>query len=217
MSEGLRDDAWKGRRAFILGGGPSLKDFHPSDLAGEVTLGLNMAFLQNPTATLVYDKRLMERLSTDKSWKDYRGWKVWLNSEDTALAMDVYAETRQLREYTIDPYTHHWPSRLAEGLYRGNNAGTAGICLADVLGAEVIYLLGFDMRVEAGKPANWHDSYPEEWQAKEVTMKSYRKDIGSVARWLRAKVVNLTPGSALDVFPKDTLAHVLEKRDACKT
>lgn len=213
----LTDGAWKNKSVFILGGGPSLKDFDPSVLAGEATLGLNMSFLHNPTATLIFDKRLMERLSTDRSWITYQGWKVWLNSEDKGLPMNAFPETRQLREYTIDPYTHHWPSRLAEGLYRGNNAGTAGICLADVLGAEVIYLLGFDMRVEAGKPANWHDYYPEEWAAKEATMKTYRKDIGSVARWLRARVVNLTPESALDIFPKDTLGHVLEKKDVCKT
>ena len=63
MSEGLRDDAWKGRRVFILGRWPIPPWIPQSDLAGEVTLGLNMAFLLNPTATMVYDKRLMEKLS----------------------------------------------------------------------------------------------------------------------------------------------------------
>lgn len=218
MSEGLQEGAWKGRRVFILGGGPSLRGIDTMVLAGrgEITLGLNMAFLHNPTATLIYDKRCMERVSMEESWKNYRGFKVWLNYEDQGMPLDSFPQTRQLHEYVTNPYTRRWPKAMSEGLYRGNNAGTAGICLADVLGAETIYLLGYDMSVEAGKPANWHSLYPEEWQAKQSTIKAYREDIERIKGSVRARVINVTPGSALNVFPKDTLGHVLEMKEPCQ-
>jgi hypothetical protein len=216
MSEGLLDGAWKGRRVFILGGGPSLKGFDPSLLAGEVTLGLNWSFLHNPTAALIYDMRLMKVLSTDQAWAGYKGAKYWLNSEDLSLPKNYYSDTRQIHAYPYNPY-QPWPKNLSEGIWRGNNAGTAGISFAEVLGASMIYLLGYDMRAEAGRPSNWHDLYPQEWRAKEAQMKDYRDDIKTIRFMLRSKVVNLTPDSALEVFPKDTLEHVLETKEPCQT
>jgi hypothetical protein len=209
MSEGLQEGAWKGRRVFILGGGPSLQGYHESVLSGEITLGLNMAFLHNPTATLIYDKRLLDRICLTVEWANYRGIKLWLNSEEKALPPEDQHGAHQLHEFVPNPYKKRWPTALADGLYRGNNAGAAGISLADALGAETIYLLGYDMSVESGRSSNWHEEYPEEWRAKESTMRAYRKDIERISPLIRAKVVNLTPGSALEAFPKQSLVDVL--------
>jgi hypothetical protein len=216
MESGLTDGAWKGERVFILGGGPSLNDLDPSILSSilsdEVTLGLNMAFLHNPTANLVYDKRLMETLCHTPMWLAYPGAKFWLNSESSMEIL--FPGVRALREFRADPAYPRWPASLAQGLYRGNNAGSAGVSLADSLGAGTIYLLGYDMRAEAGKPSNWHHLYPKEWRASAAAMASYRADLKRVASMVRAKVVNVTPDSALDAFPKDTLARVLETKGA---
>jgi hypothetical protein len=211
MSEGLIEGAWAGRRAFILGGGPSLATLDLYDLRDELTLGLNMAFLHEPTANLIYDLRLMESLDGSPMWKAYRGHKFWLNSEMPNIPHDVcpFDGTRQLRPARMDSSLPRWPSTLAGGIYRGNNAGTAGVSLVDILGADPIYLLGFDMRAEAGKPANWHEMYPEEWKAKESTLKTFREDLTRIKGHVRRRVINLTPGSALDAFPKESLADVL--------
>lgn len=205
----MRDGAWKGRRVFILGGGPSLRDVEPRTLRDEITLGLNMAFLYDPTATLIYDLRLAETLSNNLAWSAYRGAKLWLNSEDRNHGGLRPDGVQMIGEARMDPAYPRWPSRLADGLYRGNNAGTAGISLADVLSAETIYLLGYDMRAEAGKPPNWHTLYPHEWRASVGVLASYRADVARIKGYVRAKVVNLTPDSALDVFPKDSLENVL--------
>ena len=37
----LEDDTWKGRRCFIIGGGPSLRGFDFSSLKGELVIGVN--------------------------------------------------------------------------------------------------------------------------------------------------------------------------------
>jgi hypothetical protein len=210
MSEGLQDGAWIGKRVFILGGGPSLHGYHESVLAGEITLGLNMAFLHNPTANLIYDKRLLGRISFTEEWASYKGFKLWLNYEEKGFSDDPIFGATPLCEFVSNPYFKRWPTALADGIYRGNNAGSSGICLADILGADTIYLLGYDMSVDAGRPSNWHSAYPDEWQAKESNMRAYRKDIESISTLIRARVVNVTPGSSLLTFPMASLEGILK-------
>jgi hypothetical protein len=211
MSEGLIEGAWSGRRAFVLGGGPSLSSVDPYALRNELTLGLNMAFLHDPTATLVYDLRLLERINETPAWKAYRGHKLWLNSELAGIGdgSALFEGVRILRPASINGAYPRWPRTLSDGLYRGNNAGTAGICLADVLGASPIYLLGFDMRAGAGRAPNWHEMYPEEWRASDRVLRTFRDDLARVKGFVRGRVVNLTPDSALDAFDRSTLADVL--------
>lgn len=173
-----------------------------------------MAFLFEPTVALIYDKRLMETLANDPMWNAYRGIKLWLNCEDPALLQGgrTYGGAQQLREYHMEPSNPRWPTSFAQGLYRGNNAGTAGICLADVLRADPIYLLGFDMRAGAGKPSNWHQMYPAQWRATDRTMAEFRADLTRIKGFIRGHVVNLTPGSALDAFPRGELRDVIGAR-----
>ena len=178
-------------------------------LREETVLGLNMAFLLGPSANLVYDLRCMEKVGRTPEWAAYRGGKFWLNSEGGAGAASLFPDTQSLREHHITPQYPRWPAGLNEGIYRGNNAGSAGVCLADVLGAETIYLLGFDMRADAVGRANWHDLYPEKWRASESQLATYRNDLDRVSKMVRAKVVNLTPGSALRCFPAATLEDAL--------
>lgn len=208
--ESLREGAWAGRRAFILGGGPSLSSDDVARLDGELTLGLNMAFLYNPTATLIYDKRLLDSLVSNLAWRAYTGGKFWLNSESLSAPRGD-GEVRQLREHRVNPAYPFWSKTMNDGLYRGNNAGSAGISFVDILGASPIYLLGFDMRAEAGKPPNWHTLYPEQWRASKETFVSYCKDLMRISTFVRSKVVNLTPGSALTAFPMGTLDDVLRE------
>lgn len=210
----MREGAWAGRRAFILGGGPSLNDVDQYLLRNELTLGLNMAFLFETTAALIYDKRLMDTISMAPMWQAYQGEKFWLNAEDKSLFQypKSHGGVQQLREYHMQPSNPRWPTALADGLYRGNNAGTAGICLVDVLRADPIYLLGFDLRAEAGKPTNWHQMYPAQWRATDRTMKEFRDDLTRIKGFVRGSVINLTPGSALNAFPKQSLESVLGVR-----
>ena len=49
----VRRDAWKGRRVFIVGGGPSLKAFDWKCLRGELTIGINRAF-EKFTPTMMF-------------------------------------------------------------------------------------------------------------------------------------------------------------------
>lgn len=206
----IADGAWKGRRCFVLAGGPSLASVDLSRLRGELTLGLNVAFLHGPTANLVYDLRLMERLSGDPRWAAYGGEKLWLNSEQRNVR-GRFPGVRELSE-AVDMYGQQaWGRALARGLYRGNNAGSAAINLAEVLGADPVYLLGYDLRGKGGRSANWHAEYGT-WSQEELVYMSYLEDLGRVAKKVRSRVFNLTPGSALRSFPTADLDEVLAGR-----
>ena len=54
----ISSGAWEGRRCFIVGGGPSLKDFDFSQLKGALTIGINRAFERfDPTILFSADER----------------------------------------------------------------------------------------------------------------------------------------------------------------
>ena len=132
----------------------------------------------------------------------YQGWKVWLNSEDTGLPMNAFPETRQLREYVTDPT----PTTGHPGPGRGSlprEQCRHGWNLLGRRGRGLGHLSSWLRHEGRGRKAGqWHACYPEEWKAQEAAMKSYRKNIGSVARWMRAKVVNRHAGVRSGYIPE---------------
>ena len=69
LSEGM----WKGRRAFIIGGGGSLHGFDFNVLQGELTIGINAGFSLNPTVGFIYDLRLIRCWSATTSGRSTGG------------------------------------------------------------------------------------------------------------------------------------------------
>ena len=52
---------WKGRRCFVVGGGPSLQGFDFNVLKGELVIALNAGFIINPTLSFIFDLRRQGR------------------------------------------------------------------------------------------------------------------------------------------------------------
>jgi hypothetical protein len=205
----LTDGKWARRRAFIIGGGPSLKSFDWSLLSGELCLGTNMAFLHGPCANLVSDISLMDRLMGDSRWHQYRGVKVWLNSE-APLEKGRYPDVLELPECVDMRCMPAWSRSLAKGLYRSTNTGASALNLVDVLGANPIYLLGFDMvgaGLGAGKTDNWHNEYAEK-KKEDWVYRTFIEDFEKNLKNIRASVYNLNPASKLKCFPFAGLEEV---------
>lgn len=104
-----------------------------------------------------------------------------------------------------------WGQSLTEGVGCGGNSGFAALNLADILGAETVYLLGFDMRGENGRTANFHDGYAEK-PASDAVYYRFLEAFRWAASQVRAKVVVLEvePGdSRLDCFEKRLAREVL--------
>jgi len=77
------------------------------------------------------------------------------------------------------------------------------------LGANPIYLLGFDMKY-AGEKTHWHKGHPVPHRPNTVQrFKQYFKMAAIKTKERGIKVINLNPASALPYFPKRHYEEVL--------
>jgi len=146
---------WEGLDAFIIGGGTSLRGFDWTLLHDEKTIGCNQAF------------RLGERVCDICVFGDHK----FLFGTNGDFRQQNYEPMSQFKNpiVTSDPKCKNskvpwllFMPRLSTGLAKKDalawncNTGAMAINLALILGAKVVYLLGFDMRLDdKGKP-NWH-------------------------------------------------------------
>ena len=210
LSDMLGDGAWAGMRCFILGGGPSLEGFNFELLRdkGKI-IAINRAFEYAPFADILFfmDQRFYKmlhagRLGLDaqRKWAEFRGHKVFLNILGRQHD-DVYS-VRSLGRVGIS-------NSLSKGIYHGNNSGVGALGLAICLGANPIYLLGFDFKFRHEK-SHFHSGY--KIPMKESVVKSFIRDFERMNRFLmrtKFRIINLNPDSALRCFPFSTIDEVL--------
>lgn len=189
-----------GATVFILGGGPSLRGFDFSLLAGLRTIAVNQAALHVVEQDMLY--------FTDANWYEgnaelCRTWRgIAFTGSRAAKRM-----CPSLRRVLFNPGNTFEPGLVRQGRSSGHNA----TALAVTLGARLIVLLGFDMRTE-GSRSHFHDKYRNNdgaMYAREFIPSFDGWDRG--ARALGVTILNATPGSALEEFRKVDLADVLER------
>lgn len=204
LSNFLPDGAWKGRRCFIVGGGPSLRGFDFSQLKGELVIAVNRAFEKVDAAVMIsQDERLWGWIETGelgeeskKRFDAFKGLKVWLNLHGFPFPEDIcILESTKKREMCFS---------CQDGLPSASNSGLNALCLAVCLGASPIYLLGFDMKGEKGKAAWWHDGYiGDKWHDESIYKSAMIPNFELFAPAIKAerfRVINLNPDSALRCF-----------------
>lgn len=215
FSDHVSNGAWEGRRCFIIGGGPSAKKVDMGLLEGELTIGINRAYeLLSPTLLYGVDGQMFGWVElgelgeeSKRKFDEYDGYKVWM-ALHKMYPSDIYL---------IDPdedegYRIGSTKRLA---YK-NNSGYGAINLAVALGANPIYLIGFDMRGDQrGKQKWWHSGYPVDYG--EGIYESYIEELGNFAPLLKEsgfEVVNLNRKSALKCFPFGNFKAVVADKPA---
>lgn len=217
LTDVLTSDSWKGKRCFILGGGPSLFDFDFIVLKDELTIGINKTFIQfSPTLNYSMDKRFYDYVTgkykhpelegLPQLWDKYEGLKVFqLSSNNKKVYNNVYLVKRKISaNISFD---------LNEGIISKSNSGLSALMLAIALGANPIYLLGYDMKITEDK-THWHKGYPNQSDIK-IFAKNLKKYIRKITSWAPkfeaagVQIVNLTSDSALKCFPQDTMDNIL--------
>lgn len=193
---------WDGKRCFIIGGGKSLKGFNFDVLKGENAIAINRAVEYAPFAEVMFslDARLYkwykgiggEGLEIDarQNYNLYRGLRVWGDSKEAHFENDVLLVKLRGRNGLADS--------LRDGIYTGGNSGYAALQLAVCLGANPIYLLGYDM----DKKGNFHSGYPT--PGGDPLVRGWIEGMNRLAIKLKAagiQVVNLNPKSKLKCFP----------------
>lgn len=220
----LSENAWNGRRCFLLGGGPSLMGFDYQRLDKELTIGINKTFLvYKSTINYSMDETFYTRLTDrtadkyitvehKKKWKDYQGIKLFLRqSEKQAFDKFVY--------YIPAVHRKVFSNSIKLGIYGGNNSGFGALMLAITFGCKEIYLLGYDFKVKQTKTKNikthWHNGYRDESQKRmnqkfESFIREFEEFEGPI-RERGIKVINLNPESNLTCFPTACIDDILGK------
>jgi hypothetical protein len=213
FSDVMADGAWAGQRCFVIGGGPSLEGFNFERLRDQgKIIAANRAYEFVPFADILFFmdgsnntfyglvKRGKLGPASLQAWKDFKGYRVFLNIMGRQYN-DVYS-VRSLGSLGIS-------DSLARGLYHGSNSGFGALNLALCLGANPIYLLGYDGKFKGGK-SHFHPGYGR--PIGERTFKSFVRGFERLNQLLKKtnfKVINLNPDSGIRCFPFMTIDEVL--------
>jgi hypothetical protein len=212
----LPDGAWAGEACFIVAGGPSLRGFEFERLhgAGRV-IAINKAFLSVPFADVLffmdwskfylYLQRGEFGASVIEAWKGFEGTKAFLNLTGKKPGPDVYSIRKSGRQ--------GWTGSLKRGLPHGNNSGVGALGLAILLGANPIYLMGYDGKFKGGR-SHFHGGY--RLRKGEHVYRSFVKDMTTFIRGVRRargdrmpRIVNLNPDSGYRMFEFGDVEEVL--------
>lgn len=188
---------WEGEDVFIIGGGDSLREqgFDWSLLEEELTIGCNSAFTLGEKVCKIC-------IFGDAKW--FRKYQ----SELQKFKGIVFTNVSQLYRTKLN-WLWTMPRKgkglSATALGWNSNTGAAAINLALILGAQQIFLLGFDMHLSKEGRSNWHNNLMGK-QKKAV----YEKFIEAFTRvsidlkklFPGREVINITDDSDLDIFPK---------------
>jgi len=195
---------WEGQDAYVIGGGASLRHgFEWELLRGRNTIGCNSAFVLGADMCKIV-------VFGDWSWwakigrRGTRGFRGLVVGSNHRLSQDD-------TPWLLTVPRHEKAELGKDSLCWVGNTGILALNLALILGAQRVFLLGFDMKIgKCGKP-NWHDLRHEE-QSREVYGRFRHRIARCVAPSLprvfpgRA-VVNVTDDSDLDAFPKVPVAE----------
>lgn len=192
----LIEGFWSGEPCYVVGGGPSLREFDWALLRGGVVrsdhpLGVdvalpakrniivvNRAWRDVPHADVFFteDARgITELWGVTPEWKSFRGARVLqaLNTEETKRALEIDPGL------TVIPRRQDkvWAKTFADGMSMSSCSGVGALNVAYILGADPIYLLGFDCRADdRHRMSNYHDDYPESWQTSSSLADTFRSD-----------------------------------------
>ena len=214
----LPDGAWAGHPCFIVGGGPSLNGFDFERLRGYKVIAINRAYENLPFADIMFSidpqyysdcrngkvgKDHAEKSAISKKWQMFAGFKVWLDTNRTNIA-DIHLLPHGPL-YEKQPYKN----TMKEGIATCNFSGPAAVNMAMCLGANPIYLLGFDCKHD-GSRTHYHTGYTRTADA--LKLKQLAMDFNGIKRKADAlgfNIVNLSQDSLITALPKANADDVL--------
>jgi len=204
------EQVWHGHSCYVVGGGYSLHDFDWDLLADRNVVGTNVMFYYGHDLVPICvagDARFINNATHQKAIKRY-------------VAAGGIMVTNSNRYKKPPPWLKVMKRKLrglgTDALGWNANTGASAINLALLLGANPVYLLGYDMQPARNGRCNFHTSYAKSRSNPKV-YKRFIKGMEYVAADLKKvfpdrQVINLEDDtSALDVFPKQSLkAHFKE-------
>lgn len=198
---------WQGEPVFIIGGGPSIKEFDFTRLRGRGRIiGINDAYKRLADLDLCY--------WSDRRWLDWNYSTLWTHTGKYKVSkkwphIETGCDVKVVRNL---PFV--WSDdqdRL--GCWDG---GSAAVNLAALMGASAIVLLGFDMSV-----GNWHDNHKGvgagvlDDHVRQRFIPTFEMWVAPALKRLGITCVNTNPESNLKCFPFMGIEEILKMSDPC--
>jgi len=194
----------EGKSIFLIGGGPSLKDFDFSRLKGKFTIGVNKC----------YEKIIPDLLYfSDSCFYD------WYKPEIDALKCEKASIANTLKQpFNIIKLgcTGETGLEMRFGNVRhGSNSGHAALNVTYHLRPKQVFLLGFDMKQEDNN-THWHSGYQDKKRSSGPLFSANKwienfKTVSVHYRNVNFKIWNCNPESNLYCFPGARLEEALKE------
>lgn len=229
---------WEGGDVWILGGGPSLTQQFgiPDEVVTSVKSGASSPAVYSPYMSFLHDKHViginvayligewidMVFFGDHKFFLRHReqlaawpGIKVTCHHEPGKVPWVKFVPRNMEHPQGISPK----PNQVSWNL----NSGASAISIAANMGAKRIFLLGFDMQLINGDQ-HWHKLYRRPADAPPPTRRGglpqtrkfpfdrHLKGFPAIARDAQIRgieIINVSPNSAITVFPKKSLKEVM--------
>jgi hypothetical protein len=194
---------WSGQVAVIVGAGASATKESVGALRGRVrVMVVNTSYQLAPWADALY--------ACDRKWWDWHQGAAEFSGLKIAYEAAATEQYGLHRVDLIEGTEAESKLSMTPGvLGRGGNSGYQAFNLALQFGARRVGLLGLDF---TGR--RWHGPHPNGREQAEHTLEKWRATFDAAAgqtRAIGADVVNLSPVSALDAYPKLTLGEAMKR------
>lgn len=164
---------------------------------------MNDAYLKAPLADVLYfaDMKWWNWHREKDEFKAFKGEKATVFTtghlvDDPEIAMLRNAGTEGM---SVDPFE----------ICTGSNSGHQAINIAALAGASRIVLVGYDAKPGPKGEAHFFGDHPDKTQAPYQNMIRELKRAKSTLEKMGVQILNATPGSAIDIFPRVTLAEAV--------
>lgn len=203
MAKWAVDQFWKGEDAFVIGGGPSLRDFDWGKLEGKNTIGCNQAYELGASVCQYC-------FFGDIKFFEYNKHKLQ-SYEGTLLTSFIGLYSTPVEWIKTLKRIDTGLSADPQSLAWNGNSGASAINFALLAGAPRVFLLGFDNKDQKGEN-NWHNQSVFEFHRQ--VHEKHRKGLTLVAEKAEelfpdSQIINLNPDSALECFAKGIPQHYL--------
>lgn len=188
---------YHGEDFVLIGSGPSLtrEQCEAARAKGYRTLVVNRAFEYAPWASVMYG-------ADPPMWETY-----WDGCKDIPLKITCHEATAEkLGLWFVEGTNHQMPglNTNPERVNYGLHSGFQAINVAYHLGAKSIRLLGYDCRHENGK-AHFHPDHTGPGMSNAPATETWRRRYVEIAEQKLLPIINCTPGSAIDCFPREEI------------
>ena len=188
-------NVFEGRTVTIVGGGPSLLGYNCSRLKQPI-IGCNYAAQYTPSEMFIcIDPGVKKDMGVFLN--AYPGYKICLKDQ---VKRDDFIE--------VEIHPDHERLDLDWHIAKVNLTGFLAIAIALHLGAELIYLLGFDGGFDDPNKPNWYPEAHVKSDPNELRDQNIYYDIFACNR-----IINVGATSLIDSFPKVSLYTEFYKKN----